>query len=244
MPVETSTVACKRGLLGIAALVLAAAVALHRLGRVSGSTRTERRSVLPDDAMVPRPSFITDHATTINAPPDQVWPWLTQMGWHRAGWYTPRWVDRLLFPANQPSADRLDPALVHELREGDTIPDGPPRTAWFVVERAEAPVLLTLHSTTHVPPSWRKRFGAGLDWVWTFRLSRVERVGASGSTRLLVRSRGVVRPWWLDLAYRFLIVPADHVMATGMLRGLKRRAESNGPPNIGTKDPAARSAPV
>ena len=24
-----------------------------------------------------------------------MWPWLVQMGWSRAGWYTYRWVDRL-----------------------------------------------------------------------------------------------------------------------------------------------------
>jgi hypothetical protein len=47
------------------------------------------------------------HAITIAASADAVWPWLVQMGWGRAGWYTYRWVDRLLFPANGPSADQL-----------------------------------------------------------------------------------------------------------------------------------------
>lgn len=31
-----------------------------------------------------------DHATTIDAPPSAVWPWLIQMGWHQGGWYTKR----------------------------------------------------------------------------------------------------------------------------------------------------------
>ncbi len=44
--------------------------------------------------------------------------------------------------------------------------------------------------------------------------------------RLLVRNRGWVRPWWVNAGYLALIVPADHVMATGMLRGLKRRVEA------------------
>lgn len=34
----------------------------------------------------------------------RIWPWLVQVGWHRGVWYTPRWVDVLLFPDNQPSA--------------------------------------------------------------------------------------------------------------------------------------------
>jgi hypothetical protein len=29
------------------------------------------------------------------------------MGWGRGGWYTARWVDRVLFPENGPSADRI-----------------------------------------------------------------------------------------------------------------------------------------
>lgn len=31
---------------------------------------------------------------------------------------------------------------------------------------------------------------------------------------------------WLDLAYRAIIVPADHIMATGMLDGLTRRLKN------------------
>jgi hypothetical protein len=193
--------------------------ALYRLGLVSGSTPDERARVLPGDELIDRPSLVTNHAATLPAPPEQVWPWLTQVGWHRAGWYTPRWVDQLLFPDNWPSADRLDPLLLRTLQPGDTIPDGPPGTAEFVVELADAPRTLVLHSHTHLPPGWADRFGAGLDWVWTFSLTPV----AAGHTRLLIRNRGLVTPQWLDLAYRAAIVPSDHIMATGMLDGLGRR---------------------
>jgi hypothetical protein len=168
---------------------------------------------------VPRPGLVTNHAATLDAPPQEVWPWLTQVGWHRAGWYTPRWVDRLLFPDNRPSADLLDPALVRHLEPGDTIPDGPRGTARFVVEIADAPRVLVLHSTTHLPQGWADRYGASLDWVWTFTLDPV----GTGRTRMLIRNRGSVHPWWIDLGYRAAIVPTDHVMATGMLRGLQRR---------------------
>ena len=169
--------------------------------------------------------MLTNHARTLPAPPEQVWPWLTQLGWHRGGWYTPRWVDRVLFPANWPSADHLDPALVRELRPGDTIPDGPPGTAHFVVEQAVPPRVLVLHSRTHLPPGWADRFGASLDWVWTFSLEP-----EGPGTRLLVRNRGWVTPRWLDLGYRALIVPADHVMAQGMLAGLASRTSRDGAP--------------
>ena len=169
---------------------------MHRLGATSGSTGAERAARLPGDELIDRPSLVTNHAATLSAPPEEVWPWLTQVGWHRGGWYTPRWVDRLLFPDNLPSADRLDPELVRDLRPGDRIPDGRPGTAEFVVEVADAPNTLVLHSRTHLPPGWQERFGASLDWVWTFSLQPV----GDGRTRMLIRNRGWVAPMWLDVA--------------------------------------------
>ena len=209
------------GVTATAATIGAYAV-LHRLGSTSGSTTQERERALPGDDLITQPTLITNHAATLDAPPEQVWPWLTQLGWHRGGWYTPRWVDRLLFPGNWPSADRLDPAFVRDLRPGDRIPDGPPGTAEFVVEVAEAPRVLVLHSRTHLPPGWDVQFGASLDWVWTFALDPVP----GSRTRMLVRNRGRVEPAWLDLAYRAAIVPADHVMTRGMFRGLGERVSA------------------
>lgn len=59
-------------------------------------------------------------AITIDAPPEDVWPWVVQMGWGRGGWYTARWVDRLLFPANEPSATTVLPEL-QDLEVGDFV---------------------------------------------------------------------------------------------------------------------------
>jgi hypothetical protein len=198
--------------------------ALQLLGRRAGSTRQERAAGLAGDEVVPDPTVLTDHAVTIGSPPDQVWPWLTQMGWHRGGYYTPRWVDRLLFPVNWPSLDYLDPTLVRDLRVGDTIPDGPEGTAWYVVHQVHAPHTLVLHSTTHVPPSWR-RFGAGIDWTWVFELTELP----GSRTRVHLRVRGRTSPWWLTLGYRAVVIPADYVMAMGMLRGIRSRVQEHAP---------------
>jgi hypothetical protein len=209
-----------RAVVGAASLaVVGGWAALYRLGLASGSTAGERAATLPGDELINEPSFVTNHAATLPAPPAAVWPWLTQVGWHRGGWYTPRWVDRFLFPDNLPSAERLDPDLVRDLRPGDRIPDGPPGTAEFIVEVADAPRVLVLHSRTHLPPGWDRRLGASLDWVWTFTLDPV----SPGRTRMLIRNRGRVSPVWLDLGYRALITSADHIMTRGMFRGLSER---------------------
>jgi len=197
----------------------AEAVLVH-LGRTYGSTARERTASLPGDELITEPTAQTDHAVTIDAPAASIWPWLVQMGWGRAGWYTARWVDRLLFPANRPSAERIIPEL-QDIAVGSFIPDGPPETecglhvVGLVPERT-----LVLRSNSHLPLSWRDR--ARLDWTWTFVLTPLD---GGRRTRFHFRSRWVTQPWWLTLGGWLAIVPADFVMSRDMLRGVKRRAE-------------------
>ena len=48
----------------------------------------ERHRPLRADRLVPDAIFRSTHAITIDAPPEQVWPWIAQMGAGRAGWYS------------------------------------------------------------------------------------------------------------------------------------------------------------
>src|ERR1035441_296489 len=43
---------------------------------------------LPGDELVADPLLQTTHGVTIDAPPQQVWPWLVQIGQGRAGFYS------------------------------------------------------------------------------------------------------------------------------------------------------------
>src|SRR3712207_6784619 len=61
-----------------------------------GTTDEEVTRVLPGDDFVPTPTFTSTRAITIHAPPTAVWPWLVQIGNHRAGWYSYDWIERLL----------------------------------------------------------------------------------------------------------------------------------------------------
>ena len=69
------------------------------------ATALEKRRPLPVDAMIPDPLFMSTHAITIDAPPDQVWPWIAQMGGGRAGWYSWDAIDN----GGTPSATRVVP---------------------------------------------------------------------------------------------------------------------------------------
>ena len=195
---------------------------LHRLGQTYGSTFHERHARMPGDGIVPKPRFVITHGITIDAPPEDVWPWLVQMGWHRGGWYTARWVDKLLFPANRPSVAHIIDHL-QDLHVGDFIPDGAPETeCGFVVEELEALRLLVLHSTSHLPLDWRRTGKASIDWTWVFSMVPLD---SGDRTRFIFRWRAATKPWWLTSTTWAVIVPADFVMSRDMLQGVKRRAE-------------------
>ena len=71
------------------------------------------RARLAGDELVARPMWRSTRAITIPAPREDVWPWIVQMGFptHRAGWYTPHWLDRLMWHITARSADRIVPEL-------------------------------------------------------------------------------------------------------------------------------------
>ena len=90
-----------------------------------GATDAEASRVLAGDELVPDAAGST-RAVTIDAPATDVFPWILQIGFGRAGWYSYDWIDN----DGQPSADRIDPDLAG-LAVGDVIPMTP--TTGFVV---------------------------------------------------------------------------------------------------------------
>lgn len=66
-----------------------AVYALYEFGRTCRASlrHEERTRALPGDDLVDAATLTATDAVTINAPPSEVWPWLVQMGYGRAGWY-------------------------------------------------------------------------------------------------------------------------------------------------------------
>lgn len=82
-----------------------------------GATDDEITGPYPGAQLVPEGERAATMAVTIEAPSEQAWPWLVQMGWNRGGWYS--W-DRL-DNAGRPSATEVRPqwqdlAIGHHLQ--------------------------------------------------------------------------------------------------------------------------------
>ncbi|WP_242586960.1 hypothetical protein [Streptomyces sp. MST-110588] len=167
-----------------------------------GATRAEAAGHWPGDDLVPGYDGSSTMATTLPAPPEEVWPWLAQMGGDRGGWYS---FDRLDH-ARRPSADHIVEQW-QDIKEGQRLAALPGGAVWFTAAIVEPERTLVLRMTVELPSghSFDARFGplsaAYTDAVWGFHLRRVTRNG----TRLVVRTRGRSRP-------RVLTRPLDLVL--------------------------------
>jgi hypothetical protein len=87
--------------------------------RTWGANSSEATRALPGDELVPDADAVDTRGIDIAAPPQDVWPWLVQMGYGRAGWYSYDELDM-----DRPSAERILPEF-QELKVGDVVPTHP-----------------------------------------------------------------------------------------------------------------------
>ena len=158
---------------------------------------------------MPNARYVTTRAVTIDAQPEHIWPWLVQMGQDRAGFYTHNWVERLL-RSGIPDVDEIH-AEWQTLAVGDLM-----RTNHDIGGKPMGwPVAIVDPLCSLVVRS--KNMPAG---SYAFVLRPID----ADRTRLLVRDRAVwSRREWLFAA--LIYGPLHAYMETGLIRGLKQRAE-------------------
>lgn len=207
--------------LGVPAAVAALTPPLTAWRRHSwAATPAERIRPLPGDELIPDADPPGTMATTIDAPPEAVWPWLAQMGCDRAGFYS--W-DRL-DNGGLASARELHPEW-QDIVAGSRIVSRPDGSAWFTVARCDAPYTLVLRASLDLrgrpfdPDGPRPR--RYTDGVWGFHLTPLEH----GRTRLVVRSASRGEPRRLTgIANAVFWKPAHWVMQTKQFHELRHRA--------------------
>ena len=173
-----------------------------------GATDEELSERLPGDELVSFPNVEATHAITIDAPVEEVWPWLVQIGQDKGGFYSYTWLENLV-GCNMHNADRIMPEF-QSLSVGDIVrlhPQEPP-----------LPVLVCEPPRTLV-------FGNNMDYpgTWGFYLKEVD----EGTTRLVIRGRGEWKSGLVNLLTAYVLFePAHFIMERKMLLGIKSRAES------------------
>lgn len=165
-----------------------------------GVDPAESELSLPGDDLVAEPTAIETRGIAIDAPTSAVWPWLVQMGYQRAGWYSYDTLDK-----KSANAERILPEFQH-LAAGEIMPTHP--SGGFRVEIVEPEKALVLYidtklvqqqagkaeaeATTDLPTPELKATGAlgrtafpDFAASWAFYLQPID----DGKTRLIERFR-------------------------------------------------------
>ena len=167
-----------------------------------GATDEEVSIELPGDELIPDGGSVT-RAIGIDAPPGDVWPWLVQLGFGRAGWYSYDWIDN----DGHPSAEVIVPEY-QNLEVGDKILMMPDMGFEVLsIETGRSIVSQLEDGTTS----------------WCLALLPQE----DGSTRLLTRWRN---KWGKITAANAILIaltdPGTFIMEQKMLREIRKRAEN------------------
>lgn len=177
-----------------------------------GATRDERDGAMAGDAILADAQSSTTHAITIDAPPEDVWPWLVQIGQGRGGFYSYAAFENL-FGAHMRNADRIVPEL-QTLVVGDAIPIHP-RAAPYLVAEIDAPQTLVLRGDEGLV--------AGTTWAFEVRAAENETSRFVARMRVQAPGNGVARA--LRRALTWLVLEPGHgLMERRMLKGLADRA--------------------
>lgn len=169
-----------------------------------GASAGELDRSMPGDEVVTAPTFNATRGVTIHARPEQIFPWIVQIGIRpRAGWYSIDLLDNL----GTPSAEVILPELQHS-RIGDVIgisPDG-----------KNGPYIKALVANQWM--LWGDKVG---DSTWVWGLYPIDET----HTRLITRIRMKYR--WLSPAIIFalLVEFTDIIMMRKCMLGIQRRAE-------------------
>lgn len=228
--------------LAVTAAAVCGCMARGRLSRW-GATDEEVAGPYPGADIVPEGERSPTMAVTIDASPEQVWPWLVQMGWDRGGWYSWDLLD---------NAGRRSAAEVHP--EWQTLAVDDQLKFWalgrvmdaYRVAVIEPNRFLGLYGYTDLGGRWldptEPRPSSYMEALWGFLLNELP----DGRTRLVVSGYQTFRPRWVErFVAAWLLLAVSWPMQARMIAVLKRNIErAAGRPTAPAETPAGAGKPT
>ena len=205
--------------MNVLGIILIAVACYHFLIRPRmlsrGATNDEVRRTLPGDEVTPPKPFRSTMATTIEARPEAIWPWLMQVGWSRGAFYSYNGIEALL-GMDLHNADRIHPEW-QNLQVGDTMWMSHPRLKYLFPE-TKANTIDTNRVLVFAiyGPEGTQGSPSG---AWSFILDPID----ENSTRLISRLQVSTPSLVGKLIFYGFMEPAHYVMQQGMFKGLKKR---------------------
>ena len=182
-----------------------------------GATTEEIRRSMPGDDLVPNPTFVATRAISIRGRPEEIWPWIAQMGFDRAGYYGYDLIENICSKTGIRSSESIVPDLQHP-KTGDVLPISKVAHLTFGQIKPNQFLIWQSEAAPH-------------DGAFTWALYPVD----ESHTRLVSRIR--LRYHWassalvLDLFTEF----ADHVAVPKILAGVRDRVEGRVPESLASE---------
>ena len=181
-----------------------------------GTVGTETTDSLPGDQLVPEPKWSYTLGISVDASPEDVWPWIAQIGQGRGGFYTYQTLENMvgckISNTTEILPDHQHPTVGEDIYLHPTTPP-------LRIEIVDSPNALVLFGSL-VDIGGEESWGVS---TWQF----VVNPGPDGGSRLLTRGRYDYTPDWKSrLAFaRFPIEVITFVMSRKMMLEIKRLAE-------------------
>jgi len=193
-------------LAGLAVVVVVTVALLTPTMDRWGATEDEIAATYPGDELVADPKSFVNHAVTIQASPEQIYPWLLQLGADKGGMYSYTAMEGLI-RCPMVNAERIHDEW-QNLQVGDPV-------KLCAGDFAPPPYIVAqLHPNQAIVMGHQEN-GKWVD-LWQFVLVPQP----DGATRLIVRTRTMMSGGFWDIIH-----PGVFVMETGMMNGVKERAE-------------------
>lgn len=162
---------------------------------------------MPGDDLVVSPTFVATRAVTIRGRPEDIWPWLVQMGYDRAGFYGYDLIENLGSKTGIRSAASIVPELQHPTA-GDVLPISSVAHLTFGIIQPNQYLIWQSEAQPH-------------DGAFTWALYPVDQSHTRLVSRIRLRYHWKIRALVLDLFTEF----ADHVAVPRILTGVRNRVE-------------------
>jgi hypothetical protein len=180
-----------------------------------GATANEIARSMPGDDLVSSPSFCATRGIIIRGKPEDIWPWLVQIGYGRAGFYGYDLIENIGSSTGIRSARSILPELQHP-NPGDVLP----------ISAVASLVFDSIQPDSYL--IWRgDPIPSNGSFIWA--LYPVDESHTRLISRIRLRYHWTDRRLLLDLFTEF----ADHVAVPKILLGIKGRVEGRPTQSLG-----------
>lgn len=171
-----------------------------------GATENEIKGTYPGDEIISSPAVMWTHGLSISAPPEQVWPWIVQIGQSRGGFYSYTFIENMI---SRDGSYRNASQVIAEFQN--------PKPGDYII--TDMLPIKEFKTGEYFLAAVDDFFGMKWTWGWNLKPEGKE------NTRLVIRMKIESKDADKNPAALLFINAGGFIMEKAMLRGIQDRSE-------------------